>query len=315
MTTTRKTILKLCLLAAGTALVSLALAQQSAPSSTDTGQRTFSSAKHAADALYEAAKANDQGLIQVILGPDANDVISSGDPVADENARASFVKKYSQKHTLVVAKGKGSNELQIGNDSWPFPIPIKQENGRWSFDSAAGKGEILARRIGRNELATIRSCRVFVQAQREYAGQSRDGEPAGLYAARLRSDPGKQNGLYWEVKEGEQPSPLGPLMAEATSEGYGQSGGKNPFHGYYYRLITSQGAAAPGGAKSYLEDGRLKRGFALLAFPAEYRVSGIMTFIVSQQGRVYQRDFGANTSQIAYQLQEYNPDKSWKLVQ
>src|SRR5215813_1615155 len=148
MTITHETLQKLCLLVAAITVVSPAPAQQSAASSLDTGQRTFSSAKHAADALYEAAKANDQGLIQVILGPDANDVISSGDPVADENARASFVKKYSQKHTLVVAKGKGSNELQIGNDSWPFPIPIKQENGRWSFDSAAGKDEILARRIG-----------------------------------------------------------------------------------------------------------------------------------------------------------------------
>jgi len=302
------------LLASAIVLISLAPAEQSAPSSTDNGQRTFSSAKHAADALFEAAKANDQGLIQVILGPDANDITSSGDPVADENARTSFVKKYSQKHALV-ATGKGMKELQIGNDAWPFPIPLKEQGGRWRFDSAAGKDEILARRIGRNELATIRSCRAFVQAQREYAQQSRDGEPAGLYATRLRSDPGKENGLYWEAKEGETPSPLGPLWAEATSEGYGQSGGKNPFHGYFYRLLTAQGASAPGGARSYLENGKLKHGFALLAFPAEYRVSGIMTFIVSQQGRVYQRDLGANTSQVAYQLQEYNPDKSWKLVQ
>ena len=314
MRTTFNTLRSLCLLSAATVLISLALAQQPAPTGTDTGERTFSSAKHAADALYEAAKANDQGLIQVILGPEANDLISSGDPVADENARVSFVKKYSQKHAIV-AKGKGVEELHIGNDGWPFPIPLKSENGRWRFDSAAGKDEILARRIGRNELATIRSCRAFVQAQREYAQRSRDGEPAGLYATRLRSDPGKQNGLYWEVNEGDPPSPLGPLMAEATSEGYGQSGGKNPFHGYFYRVLNSQGAAAPGGAKNYVENGKLRHGFALLAFPAEYRVSGIMTFIVSQQGRVSEWDLGANTSQVAYQLQEYNPDKSWKLAQ
>jgi len=294
-------------------LVSLAGAQDPA-SNIDTGQRTFASAKHAAEALFEAAKANDQGLIQVILGPEAQNLISSGDQVADKNAREAFVTRYSQKHTLA-AKAKGVDELRIGNDSWPFPIPLKEQNGRWKFDSAAGRDEVLARRIGRNELATIRSCRAFVQAQREYAERSRDGEPAGIYAARLRSDPGKQNGLYWEAKENEPPSPLGPLIAEATSEGYGQGGGKNAFHGYFYRLLTAQGAAAPGGARSYLEDGKLKHGFALLAFPAEYRVSGIMTFVVSQQGRVYERDLGANTSQVAYQLREYNPDKSWRLVQ
>ncbi|HWY67017.1 MAG TPA: DUF2950 domain-containing protein [Terriglobales bacterium] len=304
---------KLLVLFISALLASFALAQAPAPG-VDTGQRTFSSAKDAADALFEAARAGDQGLIQVILGPDANDITSSGDQVADENARASFITKYSQKHALL-AKAKGVQELRIGNDAWPFPIPIKEQSGRWRFDSAAGRDELLARRIGRNELATIRSCRAYVQAQREYAEQSRDGEPAGIYAAKLTSDPGKQNGLYWEVKEGESPSPMGPLMADATSEGYGQSKGERPFHGYFYRLLKAQGASAPGGAKNYLDDGKLKYGFALLAFPAEYGVSGIMTFIVSQQGRVYQRDLGKNTSQTAYQIQEYNPDKSWKLVQ
>ena len=294
-------------------LASISAAQNPASSSIDTGQRTFFSAKHAADALFEAAKAGDRGLIQVILGPDANDIISSGDQVADDNARASFVRRYSEKHTLI-AKQKGTEELQIGHDAWPFPIPITQENGKWRFDTAAGRDEILARRIGRNELTTIRSCRAFVHAQREYAEQSRDGEPAGIYAAKLMSDPGKQNGLYWETKEGEAPSPLGPLIAEATSEGYGQNRGRSAFHGYFYRLLSAQGAAAPNGAKSYLEGSKLKHGFALLAFPAEYGVSGIMTFIVNQQGRVYEKDFGANTAQSAYELQQYNPDKSWKTV-
>lgn len=304
---------KLFVMFAWILLVCLASAQGPSSSGVDTGQRTFSSAKHAVDALFDAAKAGDKELIQVILGPDANDLTSSGDQVADDNARALFIKRYEQKHTLS-AKTKGVEELQIGNDDWPFPIPIKEENGRWRFDSAAGRAEILARRIGNNELATIRSCRAFVQAEREYAEQSRDGEPAGLYAAKLVSDPGKQNGLYWEAKEGESLSPMGPLIADATSEGYGQNGGKAPFHGYFYRLLTAQGLAAPGGAKSYLEDGKLKHGFALLAFPAEYRVSGIMTFIVSQQGKVYERDLGENTAQTANQMQEYNPDKSWKLV-
>jgi DUF2950 family protein len=294
-------------------LSSGASTQNPASSSVNTGQRTFSSAKRAADALFEAAKQNDQPMIQVILGPEGKNLISSGDRIADNNARDSFVKKYSQKHTLS-AKTKDVHELRIGNDGWPFPIPIKKENGSWRFDSAAGRDEILARRIGRNELATIRTCQAFVQAQREYAQQSRDGEPAGIYAGKLVSDPGKQNGLYWQAREGESPSPLGPLMADATAEGYGQSGGKRPFHGYFYRVLTAQGPGAPGAAMSYLEDGKLKHGFALVAFPAEYRVSGIMTFIVNQQGRVYQRDLGENTVQIAAQMREYNPDKSWKLV-
>jgi len=278
-----------------------------------TGQRTFSSAKRAAGALFEAAKANDQAMLQVILGPEAKDLISSGDRVADENNRLSFVKKYSQRHALS-AKSKDTEELQIGNDSWPFPIPIRKDDGRWRFDSAAGREEILARRIGRNELDTIRSCRAFVEAQREYAQKSWDGESPGVYAAKLVSDPGKKNGLYWEVREGEPPSPLGPMMADANAEGYGQSGGKRPFHGYFYRLLTAQGANAPGGAKNYLEDGKMKHGFALVAFPAEYRVSGIMTFIVSHEGQVYQRDLGEKTIQAAYQLREYNPDKSWAVV-
>lgn len=304
---------RLLVMSACTLLVCWAGAQDQASSALDNGQRTFTSAKHAADSLFEAAKAGDKELIQVILGPDANDIISSGDAVADNTARASFVKKYEQKHALVTKK-KGVDELQIGNDGWPFPIPIKEQNGKWRFDSAAGRDEVLARRIGHNELSTIRTCRAFVEAEREYAEQSRDGGPAGVYAAKLVSDAGKQNGLYWEVKEGEAPSPMGPLIADATAEGYGGRGGKAAFHGYFYRLLTAQGSAAPGGAKSYLVDGQLKRGFALLAFPAEYRNSGVMTFIVNQQGKLYQRDLGDNTAQVAYQVQEYNPDKSWKPV-
>jgi hypothetical protein len=276
-------------------------------------QKTFSSPKAAVEALFAAAKADDTESLQAIFGPGADDLLSSGDEVADKNARKTFAKRYSEMHVLV-ANGKDSQSLNVGLDNWPFPIPIVRTGDNWRFDTAAGKQEVLYRRIGTNELGAIRVCRALVDAQREYASRSRDGQPSGAYAAKLVSDAGKKNGLYWKVKAGEPPSPIGPLLAEATAEGYGGSGDKNPYRGYFYRLLAGQGPAAPGGAKSYVIDGKLKAGFAVLAFPANYGSSGIMTFIVNQQGIVYQKDLGENTNQAVLQIKDYNPDSSWTRV-
>ena len=201
----------------------------------------------------------------------------------------------------------------IGNEEWPYPIPLVKDKAGWRFDTAAGREEILYRRIGRNELSTIQACRVYLKAQREYAAQSHDGKPAGLFAQKLASEPGKQDGLYWKVNPGEGFSPLGEFAAQASAEGYTRSDtGPTPFHGYLFRPLTAQGPAAPGGAKSYISNGEMKSGFALIAYPAEYRNSGVMTFMMNQDGVVFEKDLGEKTAQVASQITEYNPDKSWR---
>jgi hypothetical protein len=277
------------------------------------GQKTFSSSKEAVDTFIKAVRDGNTSDLLAILGPGTEEIISSSDSVADKAGRDHFLAGYDLKHSLTESS-PNQLALNVGKDGWPFPIPLVQAAHQWYWDGAAGKQEILYRRIGVNELAAIDVCKGAVAAQRDYAAAGHDGLPAGIYAQRLVSEPGKQNGLYWEVKEGEIPSPAGPLLAQASSEGYGGSGKRSPYHGYYDRLLKSQGANAKGGAKSYIVDGNMTSGFAFVAYPADYRSSGVMTFLVNEDGTIYQKDLGEKTADIARQMTEYNPDKSWTLV-
>src|SRR5215475_4331579 len=279
-------------------------------------QKTFASAAEAAQALYKASADANQDEIVAVLGDEGKELVYSGDPVQDKRGMEGFVKAYKTKHNLVTQDDK-TQILQVGANDWPLPIPIVNDGGKWRFDTAAGKEELLYRRIGHNELGAIAACRGFVDAQKDYAADAHDGAPAGLYAQKLMSTAGKQDGLYWETNEDEPASPAGPFLAEAGGQGYtaeGLGGKAEPYHGYLYRILKAQGAAARGGAKSYLVDGQLKEGVALIAYPAEYRVSGVMTFIVNQRGIVYQKDLGENTAETAGTMTEYNPDKTWAKV-
>jgi hypothetical protein len=281
-----------------------ALAQES-------GQKTFSSAAEAADAFATAAQNNDEAAILAILGPSARDLVSSGDPVADKERHDTFAAKYHESHQFAGA-ADGRTFLYIGTENWPTPIPLRQNGSQWYFDTDYGKQEILFRRIGSNELDVIKVCGAIVDAQRDYFGALHDGASEHQYAQRFHSTAGTQDGLYWVVKGSQGESPLGPLVAEAASEGYQHTGQPHPFHGYFYRLLTSQGANAPGGAKSYIVAGKMTGGFALVAYPASYRDSGVMTFIVNQDGQVYQKDLGPNTDQIAGAMVAYDPDATWQ---
>lgn len=275
-------------------------------------QKTFPTAPAAVNALVEAARSNDVSALQDIFGPDGKELVSSGDDIADKNARANFVKAYEQQHKLT-PQGTGKFVLTVGTSGWPLPIPIIRKGEGWVFDSAAGKEEVLYRRVGRNELETIQVCHAIIEAQREYARRGHDGNPPGSYARRIRSEPGKENGLYWEPKEGEPISPAGPLLAEAAEGGYEKAVSRRvPFHGYLYRILTAQGPNALGGAKDYLVDGNLTGGVAVVAYPAEYRSSGVMTFIVNQRGIVYQKDLGTDTEEKAKAMTAFDPDPSWK---
>ena len=274
-------------------------------------QKTFPTPEDAVVALVDAAQAKNMEELMAIFGPDGQKLLSSGDPVADQQAREVFLVAYQEGAWLEPAGAK-KRTLYVGNEDWPFPIPLVKTTGGWQFDTAAGVKEVLYRRIGRNELSTIRACAAYVAAQKEYARQSRDGKPDGLYAQKFFSDPGKQNGLYWKVVGDEEASPLGELFAEATEQGYARREGKpTPFHGYFFRILTAQGKSAKGGAKSYITDGEMRGGFAMVAFPAEYGTSGVMTFIVNQDGVVYQKDLGPETAKIAGEMTEYDPDATW----
>jgi hypothetical protein len=251
-----------------------------------------------------------------VLGDEGKELVYSGDAVQDKKGMQGFVKAYKTKHALVEQDAK-TQILQVGAKDWPLPIPIVNDGGKWRFDTAAGKQELLVRRIGHNELGAIAVSRGFIDSQQDYAAAGHDGLPAGAFAQRLMSEPGKQDGLYWETNEGEPTSPAGPFLADAGGQGYAPEvlGGKSePYHGYLYRILKAQGAAAQGGAKSYLVDGKLTGGVGLVAYPAEYRVSGVMTFIVNQRGIVYQKDLGEKTEEIAGAMTEYNPDSTWTKV-
>ena len=278
-------------------------------------QKSFVSAEEAVKAAIGAARGNNEKELLTIFGAQAKDLLSSGDPVADKQRREAFIKAYDEKNSL---KADGSNMiLVIGNKDWPFPIPLVKKAEGWVFDTDKGKQEILNRRIGQNELDAIQVSLAYVDAQREYAMKDHDGSGLRAYAQKFRSDAGKKNGLYWEAKAGEQQSPLGPLAARARSEGYGQNRASDkpvPYRGYFYKILTEQGKDAPGGAYSYIVKGKMIGGFALVAYPAEYGNSGVMTFIVNHQGNVFQKDLGKNTASIAAAMKQYNPDKSWKEV-
>jgi len=278
-----------------------------------TGQTTFATSKEAVDGFIQAVRESNASTLLAILGPGSEEIVSSGDSVADKNGRDNFLARYDLKHSLI-ASGPDELSLNVGKDDWPLPIPLVHANDKWYWDGAAGKEEILYRRIGDNELAAIGACKGVVAAQRDYAAAGHDGLPAGIYAQRLVSQSGKQDGLYWQVNEGETPSPAGPLLAQASSEGYGGSSPRAPYHGYYYRMLKAQGANAKGGAKSYIVDGNMTGGFAVVAYPADYRSSGVTTFLVNENGTIYQKDLGEKTVDLARQITEYNPDNSWKVV-
>lgn len=280
-------------------------------------QESFSSPQEAVNALVQAMKASDKGRVMVILGPGVRDIIASGDETADREGREQFLRYYEEKNGFE----KISDEreiLTVGKENWPFPIPLIKKDARWVFNTEEGKEEIINRRIGRSELTAIGVCRSYVEAQREYASKDRDGDGILEYAQKLMSTEGEKDGLYWEAKEEEEKSPFGPLVAQAAQEGYKaarNSGTRAPYRGYFYKILKSQGKSAPGGIISYLVKKDMVKGFALLAYPAGYGTSGIMTFMVNQDGIVYEKDLGKDTEKIAQGMKVYDPDKSWKEVE
>jgi hypothetical protein len=267
----------------------------------------FSSPEDAASALVAAAQNNDRKAMLEIFGPEGKEIVSSGDDVEDAENHANFAKRYQEMHRMV-KEPDGSMILYIGAENWPAPIPLVNKGNSWYFDAEAGKKEILFRRIGKNEVSTIRVCRELVMAQKEYYAAQHEE-----YAQQIFSDEGKRNGLYWKAAENEPQSPMGPLVAAAVAEGYAkaQAGPPTPYRGYLYHVMTRQGKNAPGGAKNYVADGKMTEGFAFVAYPAEYRSSGVMTFIVDADGVVYEKDLGPKTEALAKSMKEYNPNAGW----
>lgn len=270
------------------------------------GQKTFSSSEEASHALFTASQNNDENALLDILGPDGKEIVSSGDAVQDSNNRTNFVKKYDEMHRLR-KEPDGSTTLYIGGENWPVPIPLMHTNGVWYFDTQAGKNEILYRRIGENEISAIMVCEQLAAAQKEYRSQG-----SHEYAQKIISDAGQHNGLYWKVAAGEPPSPIGPLVAEAEAYGHGQETATTPYRGYYFHVLTGQGKNVPGGAMSYVVSGKMTGGFGFVAYPAEYRSSGVTTFIVDKQGVVYQKDLGKDTVAIGKVMTRYEPDPTWR---
>jgi len=277
-------------------------------------QKSFASPKEAAAALAAAVRAANVDELLAVVGPDSRSWIFSGDNVADRADWKRFLDAYDQKNALQTTGDKAV--LEVGNDAWPFPAPIVKKGAEWTFDANAGREEVLNRRVGRNELNAIQTLLAAVDAQREYAASDPDRNGFADYARRFNSTPGKKDGLYWPTKAGEPESPLGPLVAVAAREGYGKSADKPaPFHGYHYRLLTSQGKNAPGGAYDYVVGGKLLGGFGIVAYPATYGVSGVMTFVVNHEGVVREKDLGAQTASVAGAMTRFDPDATWKKAQ
>ena len=306
--------LRLQVAAVAAAVIVFALADM--PVAAAATQKRFASAEEAVRAFVTALRNDDTKELSAILGPGGGDLLSSGDPVADRHRRELFVKDYDEKNGL---DPRGDSAILVtGKADWPFPIPVVKKGETWFFDTDRGREEILNRRIGRNELNTVQVCLAIVDAQREYAMKDREGDGLLKYAQQFRSAPGTRNGLYWQTKEGEEPSPLGPLVAQARTEGHGrQKLPENPipYNGYYYRMLKAQGKHALGGAYDYLVNGKMVGGFAVVAFPATYGNSGVMTFIVNHDGVVYQKDLGKNTGKVATAMKTFDPDASWKKAQ
>lgn len=278
----------------------------------ESSQKTYGSAEDASQALFAAAQMGDKATMLQVLGPWGDEIISSGDEVQDKNTRDIFIAKYQEMHR-VAHEPDGTTTLYVGAENWPVPIPLVSKGGAWYFDSETGKQEILFRRIGRNEFAAMDICQALVDAERDYYSQSRDGKPQ-QYTQKFDSEEGKHDGLYWKTSADEPESPIGPLVAHASAEGYTrkQEEAPTPYHGYLYRILASQGTTAPGGAKNYVIAGQMTGGFAIVAFPAVYRSSGVMTFIVNQDGAIYQKDLGPDTAKLASTMKEYSPDKTWR---
>lgn len=299
---------------AGAAVVALSVGGSLAPAlAQQPGQRTFGSAEDAGRALFSAMQAQDEESLLSILGPAGKEVLSSGDAAEDSDARVGFVVKYQEMHRFV-KEPNGTVTMVIGAENWPFPIPLVNHNGAWYFDTDAGKNEILFRRIGRNELAAMDACRDLVEAQKQYFARPPSDLPK-QFAQKLVSDGGQHDGLYWHGAENEFDSPIDPLIAYADGKGpKDQVDGPVPFNGYFFRILTKQGPHAPGGAKNYVADGKMTGGFAFVAYPAEYRSSGVMTFIVDKSGTIYEKDLGLNTTKLAEAMTTYDPDSTWKKV-
>jgi hypothetical protein len=278
--------------------------------------RRFATPEDAVKTLVDTAKKGDLDALLALFGPDGKELLASSDPATARMNRQVFTVAAAEQWHLTDA-GENRKTLVLGNEEWPFPVPLVKEASEWRFDTAAGKEEVIARRIGNNELAAIDTIRAYVTAQGRYAAQGHDGNQPGVYATKFMSDPGKENGLYWPTSRGQKRSPLGDLVAQAAEDGRPASRDRaqpSPFHGYYFRILTAQGPGAPGGAKPYVIKGQMSGGFALVAWPAQYDVTGIMTFIANQDGTVREKDLGPGTDATARKMSVYNPDASWRDV-
>jgi Protein of unknown function (DUF2950) len=299
------------LVSAGLALG--AAAEKKEAASQQTTQKGFDTAQQAADALIQAAEAFDVSALKEILGPGSEDIVASEDPVQDKSRAAEFAAKAKEKHAIEVdPKNANSATLAIGNEEWPLPIPIVKRNGKWYFDTKAGREEILLRRIGANELDVLEICRGFVEAEQEYATQKHDNATVNQYAQKMISTPGKQDGLAWRNPDGTWGGPVGEEVAKALEQGYSDSGKPQPYHGYYFKVLKGQGPAAPMGEMDFMVGGAMIGGFALVAAPAEYKVTGVQTFMVSHTGIVYEKDLGPDTLTAFKSMERFNPDKTWK---
>ena len=287
------------------ALLAAAVAQEP-------GQKTFTSLSDASTALYDAVKSGDKPAMLAVLGASSAPILSSGDPVEDQKNADYFTQHYEQMNRWA-RETNGDQTMFMGAENWPFPVPLKKNAaGQWYFDGKAGVEEVLFRRIGKNEYAAIRVSKALADAQDEYFDGLHDGSTVHQYAQKFISDEGKQNGLFWPTPEGEPQSPIGPAFKYATAEGYSKK--TDPFHGYFFRMLTAQGPDAPGGAKSYIKDGAMTEGFAFVAYPAEYRNSGVMTFAVNLHGVIFEKDLGPKTADLAKAMTAINPDKTWRAV-
>src|SRR5262245_51775237 len=299
-------------IAVGMGILTLIFAMAQVALGAAPAQKVFASPEEASRALIDAAKAKDSKPLLDILGPEAKSFLDTGDAVSDRESRERFVKFYEESNSLVKS-GDSKATLEVGKDKWPFPIPIVKESSGWRFDTKAGREEVINRRVGRNELDVIQVCLAFVDAENEYYRRNPLKEPLLQYAQKFLSTKGKKDGLFWETKSGEELSPFGSLVAQARAAGYTATAGKpTPYHGYYYKILTGQGANAQGGAYEYVVRGKMVGGFGMVAYPAQYGNSGVMTFVVSHDGVVYEKDLGPNTAQTAASMTKFNPDKTWK---